>query len=719
MNFLKQYITRRKILIAAAIIVCAAAIWFFKDSLTANLYDGKAFTQISVINRIILVAVSMVIGSLILFNLFEYLFPDNLFENLRVFILAHRKSEANPFTKENNFTNLQMPTGLLLNALSATYLSIFVLVLQEWIFLVTKESFMDVLPWSERLGVLIQSAWILGIFIFALFLLLWVIAAAIRKPAVNWVGLFLFRLIPSFILAAAALLVFDNFTYIMLGFGIVDSYSIYRASYGLAFLLFVNKTFTKIRLSVMFNLRKTIGVVATILFALGTMSTLAGIFFRTAEYSNTLKPNPTRTPNIILIGSDGVTADHLPMYGYERDTTPFMSTIIDQALVVESNYAQTGSSWGSLIAMFTSKLPTRTRVVNLPDALIGDDSYQHLPGILKEVGYTNIDITYERYANASLANVRNGFDRINGKEINTNPLVARLGKVLPVNSQYNLDLLLERITDRVKHIFFIQIMPNPFKEVNTLTGRKDATSRIPEMMEYVNHGNQPFFIHVHLLGTHGPNYKTTSKTFSQGRNQTKDFEVDFYDDAIVDFDTYIRDLFTALDNTGKLENTVVVIYSDHPRKRAAFQHVPLIFWFPAGEYAGRVSANTENLDIAPTLLDYLGINVPDWMEGESLLAGNLDPARPIYSVIWKSPKKNKPENMIFDQFAAFRLVVCDRYVEFSTTKMAWETGEVDDATGVCTDSQTLSGDQMKDMLVQRLLQDGFDTSLLELSPLHP
>lgn len=689
MNFLKQHISKQKILVAAAIIICAAAIWFFKNPLTANLFNGKEFTQIPIINRGILVVISMLIGSLILYNLFEYLFPDNLYDNILAFIRARHASTSDSRTPEPSTPCIQMTAGVLFNALAAAYLSIFVLALQEWIFLVTKESFMDALPWSDRLGVLVQSAWILSVFVFILILLLWLAASLIKTPLLHQAVWFIFRLIPALILAAAALLIFDNFTYIMLGFGIVDSYSIYRASYGLAFLLFVNKTYTKIRLSATFIPLKTVSLVAIILFAIGTVSTTAGMLTRTSEGSTLIKPNPTRTPNIILIGSDGVTANHLPMYGYERDTTPFMSTIVEQALVADSNYSQTGSSWGSLISIFTGKLPTRTRVVNLPDALIGDDSYQHLPGILKEVGYTSIDITYERYANASLANVRNGFDRINGKDMSTNPLITSLGKILPVNSQYNLDLLMERISDRVKHIFFIQIMPNPFKEVNTLTGRKDATSRIPELLDYVNHGDQPFFIHVHLLGTHGPNYKTTSTTFSQGREQTKDFEVDFYDDAIVDFDTYIRDLFTALDDTGKLDNTVVVIYSDHPRKRAAYQHVPLIFWFPAGEHAGRINLNTENLDIAPTLLDYMGIDAPDWMEGVSIISGALDPARPIFSVIWKSPKKNKPENMAFDQFAAFRLVVCDRYVEFSTTKMAWDMGDVDDVTGVCSSAQVL------------------------------
>ena len=179
-----------------------------------------------------------------------------------------------------------------------------------------------------------------------------------------------------------------------------------------------------------------------------------------------------------------MTADEMSIYGYSRNTTPFINSIVDQALIAEANFPQTGSSLGSLISIFTSKLPTRTGVVNMPDALIGDDSNEHLPGLLKDLGYTNVDITFDLYSNVTLANVRNGFDRINGVDVNTNPLVIRMGKILPVNSEYNIELLSKRITDRLQHILFIRIMTNPFEEVTMQPGRKDATSRIPELMRH-------------------------------------------------------------------------------------------------------------------------------------------------------------------------------------------------------------------------------------------
>jgi hypothetical protein len=351
----------------------------------------------------------------------------------------------------------------------------------------------------------------------------------------------------------------------------------------------------------------------------------------------------------------------------------------------------------------------------MPDALIGDDSNEHLPGLLKDIGYTNVDITYDLYSNVSLANIRNGFDRINGVEVNTNPLVIRLGKILPVNSEYNIELLSKRITDRLQHILFIRFMTNPFEEVTMQPGRKDATARIPELMSSVQNEAEPFFIHVHLLGTHGPMYRISSTTFSQGRKQKKDFDIDFYDDAIVDFDTYIHDLFTALEETGKLKNTIVIIYSDHPRARAAYQHTPLVLWFPDGQYAGQISSNTQNMDIAPTILDYLGEPIPDWMEGESLLKGNPSPERPIYSVLWKDPKINKLPNQTLLKFGDLRMIICNQYVEFSSEDMLWHSGEVDDKTSACAADQQPSIEKMKEILLERLKQDGVDTTVMEES----
>ena len=120
-------------------------------------------------------------------------------------------------------------------------------------------------------------------------------------------------------------------------------------------------------------------------------------------------------------------------------------------------------------------------------------------------------------------------------------------------------------------------------------------------------------------------------------------------------------LFAILEARGLLESTVIALFSDHgseflehaevqrrhavdPRGRygrhhghALYQeqlHVPLLFWHPA--LAGRRSSAPASLvDVAPTLLDWLGLELPGEAQGRSLAAvldgQDFDPERPLYS----------------------------------------------------------------------------------------
>jgi arylsulfatase A-like enzyme len=101
---------------------------------------------------------------------------------------------------------------------------------------------------------------------------------------------------------------------------------------------------------------------------------------------------------------------------------------------------------------------------------------------------------------------------------------------------------------------------------------------------------------------------------------------DFYGD-ITHMDRWMGEIIRALDETGLAQNTVVVFTSDHG---ASFLHgkatvydggtkVPwLMRWPEAIPAHTRVSALTSHVDILPTLLDLLGLPIPDDVQGESM-----------------------------------------------------------------------------------------------------
>ena len=89
--------------------------------------------------------------------------------------------------------------------------------------------------------------------------------------------------------------------------------------------------------------------------------------------------------------------------------------------------------------------------------------------------------------------------------------------------------------------------------------------------------------------------------------------VDYYDDAILSFDQYAGEVIDSLKASGEYDNTILIINSDHAMQYRMEERIPLIIHFPGDDHAGRISQNVQNLDIAPTILDYLGMAEPAWM----------------------------------------------------------------------------------------------------------
>lgn len=108
------------------------------------------------------------------------------------------------------------------------------------------------------------------------------------------------------------------------------------------------------------------------------------------------------------------------------------------------------------------------------------------------------------------------------------------------------------------------------------------------------------------------------------RNDIADYLVE-----IEHFDTMVARAMKIVEQRGLLDNTIVVVTSDHgmpfPRGKATLyddgSRVPLAIRWPEGiERVGRVVDDFVNLsDMAPTFLEAAGIPVPDMMTGRSLM----------------------------------------------------------------------------------------------------
>jgi hypothetical protein len=151
-----------------------------------------------------------------------------------------------------------------------------------------------------------------------------------------------------------------------------------------------------------------------------------------------------------------------------------------------------------------------------------------------------------------------------------------------------------------------------------------------------------------------------------------------------------------------------------------------MFRFPNGQYAGRINANVQNLDIAPTLLDYLGLDQPDWMRGNSLIAGDLD-QRPIFGVSEIDPQEWDIDNGTsvgpekpaapFDIYILATVIYCTKWYSLNLYTMSWESGTVQGSTTACQPGQEITDRRGFQLILEHLHDNGFDVSNLNhLSP---
>ncbi|HEX9012912.1 MAG TPA: sulfatase-like hydrolase/transferase [Anaerolineaceae bacterium] len=593
-----------------------------------------------------------------------------------------------------------------------TIWSIYLFIFIEWLFYATKPSFMDLMPLGARLEILFVSGLVPVLISLPL---LAVLCALSFVPwwSPYWKTILLTGgVLPAFFLAAAALMLVDNFTYTVFKFGIISTQGFERGLYGLVFLLILIGSLRWVIRILARQDRKRRVSRAMRAQLVGCAVLLVPSFFmvanaygsgRTTAAIPVTSTNASR-PNILLIGSDSMNADRMSLYGYGRDTTPFLKTLVPQSLLAENNFPNANETAGSLISLFTGKLPTATRVLYPPDILQGGDTFQHLPGILKSKGYYNAEISVDYYGDMTVMNLQDGFDQVNGHSTAapTSPIYTLVRRFVPDNSNYFLNSIAGGLSDRLGQIYYLRTMTDPYAEVTQPNTDMNDQPRVDAVLNLFQTVQQPLFIHVYMMGTHLNGY-------------------DKYDDAVQAFDGYMKQVVDGLAKLGKLDQTIIIFYTDNGFGDVSNTRIPLMIRFPNGAHAGTLTHNTQNLDIGPTVLDYLGIKQPAWMGGSSLLKGEPPANRPIFSAapnylmgnaaneLQLDPSKIYPP---FYQFGTVGMVVCQKWYGVDTGKLAWQEGDVAGYTNPCGAGSLPTDSQAQQMILNHMKSTGFDIRAL-------
>jgi hypothetical protein len=165
-----------------------------------------------------------------------------------------------------------------------------------------------------------------------------------------------------------------------------------------------------------------------------------------------------------------------------------------------------------------------------------------------------------------------------------------------------------------------------------------ATNTLIEKLEAARRRGDSVMAWIHYYAPHDPYRSHPSYPFGKGRKNA-------YLSDVAYFDAKLGKLLRHLTDSGWLEDTLVVFFSDHGEalgeKNGYFGHhvyldgwmvdVPLVLWHQSFE-PSRPRVGVSVTDIAPTVLHFLGLPQPAGLPSQSLFALQPDDtSRPTFS----------------------------------------------------------------------------------------
>lgn len=300
-------------------------------------------------------------------------------------------------------------------------------------------------------------------------------------------------------------------------------------------------------------------------------------------------PNVERR-NVVLVVADALRPDHMSLYGYHRQTTPYLDTLHRSGKLFKFDrvYATCGESACGLRSILHSK-------------------YVHQ--------FTEGSITLSEVLRL------HGYDVhlvLSGDHTNFYELRSAYGRV----STY-----FDGASSKARYI-------------------NDDRLVIDRLRELPTQGNSPIALQIHLMSTHGLGkrekasrvfepeanyYLPSNRVF---RSEANESATNYYDNGVLQLDGVLSQVFAVLETKGYLENALVVITADHGEmlgEHGYFSHgdavheealrIPLILLQfghePSDLWAKDVASA---IDIAPTILEELQMSIPSTWSGTPLHA---------------------------------------------------------------------------------------------------
>lgn len=355
---------------------------------------------------------------------------------------------------------------------------------------------------------------------------------------------------------------------------------------------------------------------------LGIAPSLKALFFGRSGQALLCSGRPC---NIILIVVDSLSAKHLGLYGYERDTTPFLDEFFGkEGIIFERAWSNAPWTLPSFASLYTSQLPSEVRVGEWTDKL--SESIPAFPDELRKRGW-RISAFFQGW-------------------------IKGIKKDWGIAQRFREEERFQ-VEEQLQFLFAAE-----------------------KLSQYAEEGDKqpPFFMLIHSFIVHEPYdpppqyrslfggppvyeepvpYKELYRVLGSDAERKQQF-LRQYDQEIRYLDDLLAEFFGKLPQE-ILKTTVIIITADHgeafgehgffvhpgpPYEEIA--HIPMLIRIP-GVSGRRIKYAVSNLDVAPTILDIAGAPIPKSFRGRSLL--------PLIAGEVKYPERLILTDFIMDPFS--------------------------------------------------------------------
>ena len=305
------------------------------------------------------------------------------------------------------------------------------------------------------------------------------------------------------------------------------------------------------------------------------------------SFRSMLSPVKLEELNIILFTIDTLRADHLECYGYDKVKSPQINRLANEGILFEHNIVQAPLTLPSHSSILTGTYPLHHGIRDNGGFYL-DENHLTLAESLKNKGYA------------------------------TGAFVA----AFVLDSRWGLDQGFDYYYDNFDL--------TKYKTVSLDSVQRRGDEVLAEVYKWVeNQSQQKFFAWIHLYDPHTPYdppepYKTEYKGSHFG----------LYDGEIAYVDQLMGEFRDFMEKKNLFDKTLIIFTGDHGESLGEHKEsahgffiydsdirVPLIIRFPEGKYAGHVVSNQVNsIDIMPTVLHLLDEEMPESVQGKSLLS---------------------------------------------------------------------------------------------------